>query len=90
MITFALGLILGVLAGYYARTIYNMLKTFYDDYTERKMVKETGVIRPVGRQVTKNQPINLESETGGVIRLSPNQVAIQNLREREQKLKSYE
>jgi hypothetical protein len=55
---------------------------------EKYSSHQAGVVKPNVSQVTRNQPINLESQTGGVMRPSPNQVALDNMKAREERLKN--
>ena len=81
-------LIVGLLAGYYARTVFDYIKKIYMMLKDRFDEHQAGVIRPQVSKVTRSQPISLESETGGILRPSPNQVALDAMMEREKRLKS--
>lgn len=87
MIFFAL--ILGLLVGFYARSIYDMIKIIYDDYIERKQAQGVGVVQPnIQRGATRNQPINLQSDSGVVHRPNPHLATVQAIKEREKKMKN--
>ena len=80
-----LSLLIGLLAGFYCRDIYDKVKDIYDNYKKERFLQDAGVVRPAVSKVTKNQPINLESETGGVLRASPDQAKLNALKEREKR-----
>lgn len=46
-----------------------------------------GVVAPAVSKATRHKTINLESQTGGVMRPSPNQVALNAMLEREKNIK---
>lgn len=69
-----LSLILGLLLGFYGRTMYDKLNQLHEEFTERRAAKQVGVVRPVGIPITKNQPIDLSSDTGPVMRATPQQL----------------
>lgn len=78
-----LTLILGLLAGFYARSVYDKIHTTYL-LVKDNLESPAGVVKPERHLATKNKPIDLESETGGIMRLSPEQVAVRNLKDREE------
>lgn len=83
-----LGLILGLLAGFWAKDIYVTLHSIYANQKDQKEYNKAGVVRPgVTRGVTP-QPINLESRTGGVRRPTPEQAKIANMEAREERLRN--
>ncbi len=85
-----LTLILGLLGGFYARQVYDMLKVIYDDYIERKQASQAGVVRPIKRLDTKSQPIDLSTGSGVVLRPTPTQAGLSEIaaqRERNERLK---
>lgn len=65
-----LSLILGLIIGYYARDVHNKLSGLFE-YWKDKMESPPGVVRPTGIPVTRNQPIDLTSDTGPVMRATP-------------------
>lgn len=71
MIADLLSLIIGAMLGFYGQTVYGLLKKLYDEQIERHEAKQVGVVRPERILATKDQPISLESETGGVMRPRP-------------------
>lgn len=83
-----LTLIIGLLVGYYARTVRDYVKQTRDMLLEKFDKHQAGVVAPTVSRATRQQPINLESETGGVMRPSPNQVALNAMIEREKKIKA--
>lgn len=84
----ALTCIIGLLLGFYGRSIHDYVRSTYDMLVERFDKHQAGVVTPNISRVTRGQPINLESDTGGVVRPSPNQVALDRMREREDRIKA--
>lgn len=76
-----LTLITGLLLGFYGRAMYDKLTQLYEEFVERREAKQVGVVRPVGTPVTKNQPIDLTSDTGGVMR--PRPAALEDIRQED-------
>lgn len=66
-----LSLIIGLLLGFYGRAVYDRLNQLYEEFKDRREAKQVGVVRPIGIPNTKNQPIDLSSDTGGVRRPTP-------------------
>lgn len=66
-----LSLILGLLSGFYGRTVHDRLNSIYAELRERKEAKNVGVVRPIGIPATRNQPIDLSTETGGIRKPTP-------------------
>jgi hypothetical protein len=81
-------IIIGLLVGFYARVMFDYVKSIYVMLVEKHSSHKAGVVRPQVSQVTRNQPINLESQTGGVLRPSPNQVLLDAAAERDRRLKN--
>jgi len=81
-------LIIGLLIGYYARSIYNYVRNTYEILADKYAKSQAGVVTPHVSKVTKNSPIDLQSTTGGVMRPSPNQVALDAMKAREEKLRN--
>ena len=81
-------LAVGLLIGFYARVMFDYVKSIYVMLVEKYSSHQAGVVKPQVSQVTRNQPINLQSETGGVTRPSPNQVLLDAAAERERRLKN--
>lgn len=75
-------LILGLAIGYYARQIYDKLTLLYEEQKERREAKQVGVVRVAGIPATKNQPIDLTSETGGIRKPTPAEIEDQRQTER--------
>jgi|GEM_PF-4105301 len=82
-----LWLIVGLLTGFYAQKVYTMLKTVFDDYSERKQASQSGVVRPERHQVTRNIPIDLTTQSGSIMRPTPDQHRLNAMKERDIKLK---
>lgn len=80
-------LIVGLLAGYWARQTYDKLSALYTERMEAREAKQAGVVRPTHRPVT-NLPFTDNSETGGVKRPSPDQIFMANQKARDERLKS--
>jgi len=83
----ALWLILGLLAGFYAKEMYTMLKELYEAKTEEREANKAGVVRPVAGKVTKNTPIDLSSSTGSIPRMTPDQIELARIKERDRVLR---
>lgn len=75
-------LIIGLLLGFYGRAVYDKLNLLYEEQKDRREAKQVGVVRPVGMPVTKGQPIDLSSDTGGVMKPTPAAVEEQRQVER--------
>lgn len=69
-----LALIVGLLLGFYGRAMYDRLNQLYEEFQDRREAKEVGVVRPVGIPATKNQPIDMSSDTGGVRKPTPAEI----------------
>lgn len=88
-----LAYLIGTAQGFYARTLYDKIIRVYALFRDR-METPAGVVKPiVTRGQTRGQlsdPINLEAsdEGGGVLRPSPNQIALQNMKEREARVRN--
>ena len=67
-------LILGLLIGYYGRSIYDRLNLIYEQKKDQIEARNVGVVRPVGIAATRNQPIDMSSDTGPVMRPRPSAV----------------
>ena len=79
--------ITGLILGFYGWTLYSYVKHIYELLREKFDVKRAGVVTPTGSRVTRNQPIDLSTEAGGVIRPSPNKIALDHRQERERNIK---
>lgn len=86
--TVLLALILGLLAGFYAQKVYNMVKDVWLDLKERNEAQNAGVVRPVGARVTKNTPIDLSTQAGSIMPMTPEQHALARMKERDERLKN--
>lgn len=76
-----LTLIIGLLLGFYGRTLYDRVNQLYAELQDRREAKQVGVVRPTGvPAATRSQPIDMSSDTGGIRKLSP-----QELEEERQK-----
>lgn len=81
-------IIIGMLAGWYAKEVYRRLDVLYKAKQEEHQAKQAGVIRPTPIKATRSQPIDLTSQTGGIMRLTPEQHALARQKERDAQLKS--
>lgn len=90
MLAIAIGLlclILGLLIGFYARDMRDKLKDIYTNYKEERFLRDAGPVRPeVTKGPTRREPIDLSSETGGVRRPTPDQILVENMKERDKRL----
>ena len=81
-----LSLLIGLVAGYWARAVYDKVAALYELWRE-KLETPPGVVKIQKTPVTRNQPIDLSSDTGPVMRPNPNQIIIENMKERDRKLR---
>jgi hypothetical protein len=77
----------GLLIGFWAWMIYSKIRAIYL-LVKDNLESPPGVVKLERHRPTRAQPINLESETGGIMRLTPEQVAVRNLKERERKVRT--
>lgn len=75
-------LILGLLIGYYGRQVYDKLNTLVDHYQDTREAKQVGVVRAQGTLATRNQPIDLSSDTGPIMRPTPQTIEDQRQEDR--------
>jgi hypothetical protein len=82
-------LLIGLLLGFYGRDLMHRVEFMYGLWQEKHDRHEAGVVKPSVARATRTQPqiINLESETGGVMRPKPDSAAIENVRAREKLIK---
>jgi hypothetical protein len=80
-------LILGLLGGFYARTLLNYTRGVYNLLKDKIDSHNSGVVRTHAVKATRSQPINLQSDTGGVRRMTPDEVLTKNMIAREERLK---
>jgi hypothetical protein len=71
-----------VLAGFYARTVLDRITILVEDKREEREAKTVGVIRPIGHQITKSGPINLEAQSGPVRKPTPAEIEDERTRRR--------
>lgn len=76
-----LSLLIGLIIGYYAKEVWTKLSILVEEHKESREARNVGVVRPIGKPVTKNQPISLASQTGGILKPSP--AAVEELRKAE-------
>lgn len=79
-------LILGLIIGFYARTIFDYSKGAYTMLKEKFEYDKTGIVKPEFTRATRNQPRDLSSETGGIRKLTPDEVLTERAKERERRL----
>lgn len=77
-----LTLIIGLLLGFYGRAMYDRLNQLYAEFQDRREAKQVGVVRPVGIPATRNQPIDMSSDTGGIRKPTPAEVEEQRQQHR--------
>lgn len=77
-----LSLILGLLLGFYGRAMYDRLNQLYAEFQDRREARQVGVVRPVGIPATKNVPIDMSSDTGGVRKPTPAEIENQRVEDR--------
>ena len=82
-----LTLIIGLLLGFYGRDIRDRINYMYEFWQEKRDRHEGGIVKPSASLSTRQQPIDLSSETGGVLRPRPDAAAILNKKEREKKIR---
>jgi hypothetical protein len=81
-----LSLIIGLLAGYWARAVYDKVRALYELWREQ-LDTPPGVVKIQKTPLTRNQPVDTSSESGGVMRPTPTAVFIDNQKERERHLR---
>lgn len=79
--------ILGLLVGFYARTVYDYVKRTFDLLKDKFEFDRSGVVKPQVSRHTRNQPIDLSTSTGGIRKLTPDEILMERAKERERKLK---
>jgi len=84
---FILGITLGLLIGYWGQAVYNKLLTLQAELKERRLYEESGIVKPRVTPVQQIPRVDLTSPTGGVRRPSPDEVLIQNMKDRDAHLK---
>lgn len=85
---YAIGLLTGLLAGFYARSLHNMLSDIYNDYMDRKEAQKAGVVKPtVTRGTTRDYAIDLSKGSGVIQKPSPDMVQAERLRQRDEAMK---
>jgi len=87
MIELLLTLILGLAIGFYGRKLIDYVRSIYEMLQYKFDSHRAGVVKPEVIRTTKSQPIDLSSNTGGVRRPSPNQVALDYMKQREQNIR---
>jgi hypothetical protein len=68
-----IGLLIGHIEGYRAHRVTETLSKLYA-YWKDRIETPAGVVRPERTLATRNQPIDLSSEAGGVRRPTPDEV----------------
>lgn len=64
-----------------------MLKELYEAKHEEREYSKAGVVRPTGGKVTRQTPIDLTTETGSIPRMTPDQIELARIKERDQILR---
>lgn len=82
-----LTLILGLIVGYYARSIHDML-TKLSSYFKDRLETPSGVVRPGGTLLRNEPSATGNTDSGGVIRPNPDMYMAQNQRARDEALKN--
>lgn len=80
-------LLIGLVAGYWAKDVRDKIKYIYENYKHERFLNDAGVVKPQAQRVTKNQPIDLSTESGPVLRASPDQARLAALKEQEERAK---
>lgn len=80
-------LIIGLLLGFYAKELLTKVQFLYDLWQEKTDRHEAGVVTPRAQRITRSAPIDLSSETGGVMRPRPDTAAIHNMKAREEAIR---
>jgi hypothetical protein len=80
-------LILGLLIGFYARAVFDAIHRAIALIIESQKRNESGVVRPNAVRATRNQAVDFTTETGGVRRMTPDEILTQRAKEREKRLK---
>ena len=77
--------LIGLLVGFYARSMYDMLRKL-TNYFKDRLETPAGVVRPTGQMLPPPQQAP-RSETGGIRAPNPEQYVIQNMKARDEQLK---
>lgn len=80
-------LVLGLIVGFYAWTIYWRIKRIYD-LVKDGLDTPGGVVRPNVSRVTKHTPIDLSGDAGPIRRMTPDEIKLANLKEREERARN--
>jgi len=82
-------LVLGLLLGFYGRSIYDYVRGTYDMLREKFDAHQAGVVKPEVSRVTRKpiKEIDLTSDSGGIMRPTPDQVLTDRMKERNQRIK---
>jgi len=82
-------LVLGLLLGFYGRSVYDYTHSTYNMLREKFDAHQAGVVKPEVSRVTRKpiQEIDLTSDTGGIMRPSPDQVLTNRMKERNARIK---
>lgn len=86
LVAFALGLLIGLASGFYAYDLRWRVNHMLTAQREQRQAKQTGVVRPERRLNTRSQPIDLSTNTGSIMRLTPEQHALRAQKERNDRL----
>lgn len=86
VVTIVISLALGIQIGYYFKDVKVTVRKIRDDQIEKREARSVGVVRIQGNPITKSQPIDLSSDTGGVLRPAPGVIEETRLRERDRVL----
>ena len=78
-------LLIGLIAGYYARQVKDMVTFIARTIREREDAKNTGVVRPQGKYVpqTPTQP-----QQGVIRQLTPEQFKLRQLEEMDERIRN--
>ena len=84
----AIYLILGLLIGFFARDVRDKVVSIYELLKDKFDAHQAGVVKPQVSRVTKGRVVNLESKSGIIPRLTPQEAALKRARERDERIRN--
>lgn len=88
MIAYLLVLLIGLILGWYGRTVKDYVHQTFLILKESRDMKQAGVVKPeVRRGSTRVPETDLTSASGPIMRMSPNEVLAERMKERNENIK---
>ncbi len=82
MIATLLCFAIGLLIGFYGDALYTKVSAIAEDLQDKREAKKVGVVRPIGTPATRNTPIDMSSDTGGIRKPTPAEIEDQRQEDR--------